>query len=142
MSTHHDDPPPRITRRGLIRSGVASATLVSSLGFTRMAHAQAGVIKIGFVSPKTGPLAGFAESDDYIIAGINAVFGEGLTMRDLLDAPHGLDLGPLVRRLPERLQNRAKRIDLAPDLYLPELDRLTQRRSASVGGNSAARIAG
>ncbi|MCA9551857.1 MAG: molybdopterin-dependent oxidoreductase, partial [Myxococcales bacterium] len=61
-------------------------------------------------------------------------FGEGLTMRDLLDAPHGLDLGPLVRRLPERLQNRAKRIDLAPDLYLPELDRLTQRRSASVGG--------
>ena len=69
-----------LTRRGLLRTGVASATLVSTLGFTRMAHAQGGVIKIGFVSPKTGPLAGFAESDDYIIAGINAVFGEGLTI--------------------------------------------------------------
>lgn len=69
-----------ITRRGLIRSGVASATLVTSLGFTRMAHAQAGVIKIGFVSPKTGPLAGFAESDDYIVAGIDAVFADGITI--------------------------------------------------------------
>ena len=69
-----------ITRRGLLQSGVASATLVSTLGFTRMAHAAGGVIKIGFVSPKTGPLAGFAESDDFILAGINAVFANGLTV--------------------------------------------------------------
>jgi len=67
-----------ITRRGLLKSGVASATLISSLSFTRLAHAAGGVIKIGFVSPKTGPLAGFAESDDYIINGINAVFAEGI----------------------------------------------------------------
>ncbi|MBL4761184.1 MAG: ABC transporter substrate-binding protein [Gammaproteobacteria bacterium] len=69
-----------ITRRGLIQGGVAGAALVSSLSFTRMAHAQAGVIKIGFVSPKTGALAGFSESDDYIIKGINAVFSEGITI--------------------------------------------------------------
>jgi anaerobic selenocysteine-containing dehydrogenase len=61
-------------------------------------------------------------------------FGEGLTMRDLLDAPHGLDLGPLVRRLPERLQTKDKRIDLAPDLYLPELDRLSARREVAMDG--------
>lgn len=67
-----------ITRRGLIKSGAAGAALVSSLSFTRMAHAAGGIIKIGFVSPKTGPLAGFAESDDYIIDGINAVFADGI----------------------------------------------------------------
>ena len=69
-----------ITRRGLIKSGAAGAAIVSSLSFTRMAHAAGGVIKIGFVSPKTGPLAGFAESDDYILAGINAVFADGITI--------------------------------------------------------------
>lgn len=69
-----------LTRRGLIKGATAGAALVSSLSFTRMAHASDGVIKIGFVSPKTGPLAGFAESDDYIVAGINAVFSEGITI--------------------------------------------------------------
>ncbi len=67
-----------ITRRGLIQSGVAGAAVVSTLSFTRMAHAQDGMIKIGFVSPKTGPLAGFAESDDYILEGINAAFADGI----------------------------------------------------------------
>lgn len=69
-----------ITRRGLIKRGAAGAALVSSLSFTRLAGARDGVIKIGFVSPKTGPLAGFAESDDYILAGVNAAFAEGLTV--------------------------------------------------------------
>lgn len=67
-----------ITRRGVIQTGVAGAAVLSSLSFTRKAHAQDGMIKIGFVSPKTGPLAGFAESDDYILEGINAVFADGI----------------------------------------------------------------
>lgn len=67
-----------ITRRDLLQTGAASAAIVSSLSFTHIAHAQAGVIKIGFVSPKTGSLAGFAESDDYILAGIKGVFSEGI----------------------------------------------------------------
>jgi len=69
-----------MNRRGLIKSGLASAAVVSGLSFTRRAHAQSGVIKIGFVSPKTGPLAGFAESDEYILSGVNAAFGEGITI--------------------------------------------------------------
>ena len=69
-----------ITRRGLIQSGAASAALVSSLSLTRRAHAADGTIKIGFVSPKTGPLAAFAESDDFILSGINASFADGLTI--------------------------------------------------------------
>ena len=69
-----------INRRNLIKTGLASAAVTSSLSFTRRAHAADGVVKIGFVSPKTGPLAAFAESDDYILAGINAAFKDGLTI--------------------------------------------------------------
>jgi branched-chain amino acid transport system substrate-binding protein len=35
-------------------------------------------IKIGYVSPKTGPLAPFAEADDYIFAGIRDAIGAGV----------------------------------------------------------------
>jgi len=35
-------------------------------------------IKIGYVSPKTGPLAGFGEADDFIFAGIEAAAADGV----------------------------------------------------------------
>ncbi|HWF72654.1 MAG TPA: molybdopterin oxidoreductase family protein, partial [Solirubrobacteraceae bacterium] len=38
--------------------------------------------------------------------------------------PHGLDLGPLEPRLPERLFTPGKRIRLVPEIYVTELDRL------------------
>jgi anaerobic selenocysteine-containing dehydrogenase len=47
-----------------------------------------------------------------------------LSLAQLKAAPHGLDLGPLERRLPERLQTASKRIDLAPAIYLADLERL------------------
>src|SRR5450432_1200381 len=37
-------------------------------------------IKIGWISPKTGPLAGFGEADDYVLAGITSAFGAGLVI--------------------------------------------------------------
>ena len=42
------------------------------------AYAQNKTLKVGFVSPKTGPLAGFAEADAYIVEGINQIFAGGL----------------------------------------------------------------
>jgi len=42
------------------------------------AYAQNKTLKVGFVSPKTGPLAGFAEADGYIVEGINQIFAGGL----------------------------------------------------------------
>jgi anaerobic selenocysteine-containing dehydrogenase len=51
----------------------------------------------------------------------------GLTLGTLKAHPHGLDLGPLERRLPERLFTPDKRIRLVPELYLPELERLRTR---------------
>lgn len=42
------------------------------------AYAQAPVLRIGHVSPRTGPLAGFAEADDHILAGIARRFAGGI----------------------------------------------------------------
>src|SRR6185312_2233296 len=46
------------------------------------------------------------------------------TLSRLKAAPHGIDLGPLERRLPQRLRTRDQRIELAPAAYLNDLARL------------------
>jgi len=51
---------------GLTATGLAAPAILRS---TR-AYAQSPTIKVGFVTPSTGPLAGFAEADDYVIAGL------------------------------------------------------------------------
>ena len=45
-------------------------------------------------------------------------------MRQLREHPEGVDLGPLQPTMPERLQTKDKRIDLAPPLVVGDLDRL------------------
>ncbi|MFD9079083.1 molybdopterin-dependent oxidoreductase [Streptomyces erythrochromogenes] len=47
-----------------------------------------------------------------------------LVLDDLLEAPHGIDLGPLRPRLPEVLKTRSGRIELLPDPIAAELPRL------------------
>ncbi len=42
------------------------------------AHAQSKGIKIGFVTPASGPLAGFAEADKFILDGIKEKIGKGI----------------------------------------------------------------
>ena len=39
-------------------------------------------IKIGYVSPQTGPLAGFGEADAFILGGVNTALAGGLTIGD------------------------------------------------------------
>jgi anaerobic selenocysteine-containing dehydrogenase len=51
----------------------------------------------------------------------------GLTLGRLLRSPHGVDLGPLAPALPERLPSRSRRIDLAPEDVIADIERL--RRS-------------
>jgi anaerobic selenocysteine-containing dehydrogenase len=48
----------------------------------------------------------------------------GLSLARLRAAPHGLDLGPLERRLPGRLGTPGRVVELAPRLYLDDLPRL------------------
>jgi branched-chain amino acid transport system substrate-binding protein len=57
-----------ITRRKLLRTGAASGIAMAAPGLFAPAIAQGAKIRIGYVSPQSGPLAGFAESDAYNIA--------------------------------------------------------------------------
>jgi anaerobic selenocysteine-containing dehydrogenase len=55
----------------------------------------------------------------------------GLSLRKLRDAPHGIDLGALEPRLPERLRTGDKRVHVAPPLFLADVPRLRARAAAS-----------
>ncbi len=48
----------------------------------------------------------------------------GLSLDKLLDAPHGIDLGPLQPRIPELLRTPSGRIELAPPMLLEDLRRV------------------
>lgn len=56
-----------ITRRKLLKSGAATGLALATPGLFAPAIAQGAKIRIGYVSPQSGPLAGFAESDAYNI---------------------------------------------------------------------------
>lgn len=56
-----------ITRRKLLKVTAASGLAYGLGGLAAPAIAQGAKIKVGYVSPQTGPLAGFAESDAYNI---------------------------------------------------------------------------
>jgi branched-chain amino acid transport system substrate-binding protein len=66
-----------INRRTLIKSGAAAIT-APALFNANSASAQAKVIKVGHVSPKTGPLAGFGEADTFILEQVRGVLSKGL----------------------------------------------------------------
>jgi len=67
----------RITRRRLVKAGLGAVAAPAVLR-TIPAHAQSRVIKIGHVSPRTGPLAGFGEADPFILDQVNGVLAKGL----------------------------------------------------------------
>lgn len=45
----------------------------------------------------------------------------GLTLQEVVDAPHGIDLGPLTPRLPEVLRTPSGRIEIAPPVLVETL---------------------
>src|SRR5882724_4048410 len=51
-------------------------------------------------------------------------FSKGLTLRKLKKAVHGIDLGPLLPCLPRRLHTADKRIELAPDVLVQDVERV------------------
>src|SRR5262245_66409205 len=75
-----------IHRRGFLRIAAASrAALTRGAWPPRLARAQARpgrTLKIGYVSPQTGPLAGFGEADSFVVAGVRRAVGKGLVIGD------------------------------------------------------------
>lgn len=54
----------------------ASESAAASAAETTEESAVTGTLKIGFVSPQTGPLAGFGEADQYVIDAMTEYFAE------------------------------------------------------------------
>ena len=66
-----------INRRTLVKGGAAAIAAPALLG-PGAARGQARVIKIGHVSPRTGPLAGFGEADNFIIDQVRGILKKGI----------------------------------------------------------------
>lgn len=74
-----------ITRREFVRKtglGASGLALAGSLplAMSRAASAADPVLKVGFISPLTGPLAGFGESDPYVLGLVRKALAGGLTV--------------------------------------------------------------
>lgn len=69
----------RISRRDVLRAGAAMG-LTLPLGL-QPAMAQAGdTLRVGFISPITGPLAGFGKTDGYVLEQARAALASGLAI--------------------------------------------------------------
>ncbi|GAA4173265.1 ABC transporter substrate-binding protein [Shinella granuli] len=67
------------TRRTILRTGVMAGGALALPGLlSRRSHAQSQTIRIGFVSPRTGPVAAFGASDDYVLKQVRAAIGAGI----------------------------------------------------------------
>ena len=64
-----------ISRRHFMQ-GAAAAALITTTGVAFAAD----TIKIGYVSPQTGPLAPFGEADKWVIEQMKAAFKDGLSV--------------------------------------------------------------
>jgi branched-chain amino acid transport system substrate-binding protein len=70
-----------ITRRRLLKNTAALGALAGVSGLAMPALSEGKTLKIGYVSPQTGPLAGFADADKYIIdAFLAAAKAKGLAV--------------------------------------------------------------
>ena len=69
-------------RREFLRVSTAGVAGTWAAAVPGRAYAQGRGIKIGYVSPQTGPLAGFGEADTFVVGGVRKALGKGLTIRD------------------------------------------------------------
>ncbi|MCR5855761.1 ABC transporter substrate-binding protein [Mesorhizobium sp. J428] len=68
---------PALSRRAFMATAATALAMPATLRGTR-AYADTPTLKVGHVSPRTGPLAGFAEADDHILGGISKAFSAGI----------------------------------------------------------------
>jgi branched-chain amino acid transport system substrate-binding protein len=68
----------RIDRRTLLKYSAAAGATLATGGASAPSIAQAKTIKLGYVSPQTGPLAAFAEADNFIIGNFKETLKDGL----------------------------------------------------------------
>jgi branched-chain amino acid transport system substrate-binding protein len=101
----------RFRRRTLIKAGGTLAG-AAALGFPSSSFAEAPILKIGFVSPQTGPLALFGEADNFTVNQMNKLLAAGIDIR-------GKKVGiKIIQKDSQSSPNRAG--EVANDLILKE----------------------
>lgn len=78
-------------RRRLIVGGMVAAVSAPGLLGTAAAQARGRPIRIGFVSPRTGPLAPFGEGDSFVVAEMRQRLAGGITVNGVLHPVEILD---------------------------------------------------
>src|SRR5712671_5524675 len=68
-----------LSRRTLVKAGLGAVAAPAVLRVIP-ANAQSRAIKIGHVSPRTGPLAGFGEADTFILEQVRGILAKGLAV--------------------------------------------------------------
>ena len=81
----------RLSRRSFLKAtgALSSAAVLSKYGIISRTAAQGRAIKIGYVSPQTGPLAPFGAADEYILEGIRAAVADGI---EVAGDMHGVEI--------------------------------------------------
>ena len=77
MSENNNNHGKSVSRRRFLQGAAAMVAAPAILKYTRT-YAANPVIKIGYVSPQTGPLAGFGEADSYTIDTLRKLFAGGI----------------------------------------------------------------
>ncbi|WP_339757493.1 ABC transporter substrate-binding protein [uncultured Hoeflea sp.] len=95
-----------ISRRRIIKTAAAGGLIIAAGGLSMPAIAQVRKIRIGYVSPQTGPLAGFAEADAFTIAMFNKYAAE-----------QGMDVEVIVK---DSQSNPNRAADVAQELIIDD----------------------
>lgn len=67
-----------INRRTIIKGAASAGLIASASGLALPAYAARKPLKIGFVSPQTGPLAIFSEPDKHVLNAFKKQIGDGI----------------------------------------------------------------
>src|SRR5438128_1346376 len=68
-----------VSRRRVVQAGLSAFAVPAVLNVIPV-NAQSRVVKIGHVSPRTGPLAGFGEADGFILEQVRGILGKGVSI--------------------------------------------------------------
>lgn len=98
------------TRRRML--GATALGLAAPVIAPRASWAQGETIRIGWVSPTTGPIAAFGSSDDFVFSQLDALFAKGL---DIDGKTYGIEI---IRKDSQSNPNRAA--DVASELILQD----------------------
>ncbi len=80
-----------ISRRGLIASAGAASLAAAARPYGAFAAGPEAMLKVGFVSPRTGALGGFGKTDGYVLELVRKALAKGYSIGDKTYAVEVLD---------------------------------------------------